>query len=349
MKKILINLFLFLSAFILISCDKERKDFEGSFTSMGDALIGLKVYNEDENIAKADELFLLIKERIEKINKLTDNFKSYDGFNNVKYINDNPLEKIEIEEELFNILELAEEQRISTNGYFDISIGLIIDEWKKLLDSNKEITEDDITKTEEIVDKILIVENGILLEKDDGKFYITIKSGVKIDLGALAKGYAINVANDILRDNGITKYMLTGSNSSAYYGVNPRRDNKMFIIGLVGPSEFLEQTGENYYGIILVNNTSITTSGDSIQRVKVGEKIIHHIISPKTKRPEIFRSMVTIYHEDAGAADALTTALMAMPKDVFDKWYSDNSDTLMVVLESDMSVNMYLPDDLIGK
>ena len=349
MKKVLAVFLTLVVSFVLIGCHidkpKTNEKFVGNFTSMGNALITFEVEKQDEQLEKAESIFNEIKVLFTNLNKLTDNFNEYKNVHNIAYINKNHDQKIEIDKLLYELIEYAENVKVLTNGHFDISIGLIIDEWKKLLDMSydKQVTIDDLIATEKKVDLIPVIKNGILLEKENNKYYITIKKGVKIDLGAIAKGYAVKLSNEIIQKNEIKYYKILASQSSAYYGENPNRENGYYNIGLSGPSDY----EDNHYGVIRVKNTSLTTSGDSIQRLKIGDRLIHHIISPKTKRPATNRSMVSIYHNDASYADALTTALMSMDDKELDEWYIENPLVYLIILTTDYKVLKYIPEELV--
>ncbi|HHW79539.1 MAG TPA: FAD:protein FMN transferase [Acholeplasmataceae bacterium] len=330
MKKTILTILILIFAIVLLACNKTQQTEYIEKVSKINAMntdFTISIYYQKEEEAKAvEDLMEELEVMIVNINKLTDNFLKYENINNISYINENPNIKIEIDETLYDIILLAEQYRVEFNGYFDISVGLIIDEWKKLINLDDEIFKKDennnvIPLTEEEfndfvnnVNKIPIIENGITLAIENNKHYITIKEGVKLDLGAIAKGYVVEKINNTIKEANIKFYKIKGSESSLEFGENPNRDGNIFRVGI------RNATGIGYEEIVEVKNKGITTSGDTVQYYLHNGVKYHHIISPITKKPENNRSLVTIIGDGATKLDAMTTALMSMPEEVFNQF-----------------------------
>src|SRR5690554_6683867 len=193
-----------------------------------------EISKHDPNIddEKAEIYLDEVEELTIKISKLTDNFQGFDGINNVYYINNNVGEVIEIDKLLYDILVLAEEYKELTNDYFDISIGLIIDEWKDLINNGQNLTKEQYNSKVDEIKQMPVIENGIELTSNNAKYYVKISEGVKIDLGAIAKGYAVEQVDKYFKDKGLTYYRIEGSNSSLVYGENYYREGNFFHIGI---------------------------------------------------------------------------------------------------------------------
>lgn len=347
MKKAITLLLVFICILVLVSCDKtpikdDKKDYSLVFSSM-DTQVTIHIDSVDKNFQNAETSANEIMVMFNKFHQLTDNFKSYEGIHNVAYINQHPEERIIIEKELYDIIKYAEDLKTLTNGYFDISTGNIIDKWKWLINLEEKLTDIEFSDFLEEVSLIEVIKDGIKLEAVNNTYYIEIKNGVKIDLGAIAKGYAIEEANKIIKKYGIEYYQLKGSDSSVHYGINNHKDRLHFNVGLLRP-----QSSENknpYYGILQVMNNSLTTSGDSIQGVFYGENRYHHIVSPITKKPENFYSMVTLLHPNAAYADAITTALMSMDFETATKFINDNN-LNVIIYNFDETITNYMPEGI---
>lgn len=347
MKKIFLSTMILVLGMVLVSCvnivdkpnrplppsdkavfiyDKKKKTYNASFYAMG-TTITLSFSEVEPLLELIDEAAQEMLHIFNFYTILTDNFYPYEGINNVYYINENPGVKIPIVKELYEILKFSDDVRILTDGYFDISIGLIIDQWKSLL-RIKEPSAADLSKVINAVDKIPVISDGIKLEQKDDNYYVTINRGVKIDLGAIAKGYATDLANDVAKEYGFKNFRILASDSSVYYGEFFDENRDYFRVGLSNPDYYDELehnlNANELYGIIRVKNTSVTTSGDDVQNIVINDYRIHHIISPVTKRPENLRRAMTIIDENASLSDALTTALFSMSADVFDKWIEKN-------------------------
>lgn len=255
-----------------------------------------------------------------EVNDLTDNFRSYDGVFGIYNINEEMANKtepktFEISKLLYDILEEGLLIGEETNGYFDMTMGHIIDIWKDLIDEYEffYLPEDKVEEAINQVNQIEIVEEPLNLSKEDGKYFVTVKPGVKIDLGAHAKGYATKLVKEYFKTNEIINYMINGGGSSLSLGAKNSAKDDSFLIGLKNPFYGIYQNEEQYFAFYKNKNVSISTSGNYEQYTE-GEdgNWYHHIISPKTKKPENKYYSIIIIGDDAGLLDGYTTALFSM-------------------------------------
>ena len=226
---------------------------------------------------------------------------------NIDDLNNNVGVEMQISKELYDMLFQAEEIRVSSNGYFDYSIGHIIDVWKSAIRKydKKEIPESEFKSIIEEVTSIEIVDNPITLRSSKSNYFVTVNPGAKLDLGAFAKGYATQKAIDYLKSKGVEYYYINAGTSSIAAGKNP--DYPTYSIGLREP--VLER---NIYGVVKIVDSTITTSGDYEQYFTYKGARFHHIISPKTKVPSSNYHVLSIIGQDAGLMDAASTALFSM-------------------------------------
>lgn len=253
---------------------------------------------------------------------------------NIYAINQIIGEKIEIDVELYEMLELADTLKELTQGYFDVSIGKIVDVWKSvileeggyLFDEIPTVVFNDILSQLENID---VVEDAYELTYEDDKYYVEILSQhVKIDLGALSKGVATQKVNDFLQDEGIEYYSVSSGSSSINFGKNLNRDTRLFHISLANPL----RTGisDRTYGMIKASDTGFTTSGNYEQFALYQGLRYHHIISPKTKMPSHYYHTVTMVGPDSGFLDAISTALFSMNPETFDLWMAEYQDLYQI-------------------
>src|SRR5690606_18338649 len=122
--------------------------------------ISVTMYVEPE---RKQEIMENVEEILYFYHDLTDNFKLKSGVNNITYINNQAAASdgaatVEIEKELYNILELGLQVQEETNGYFDIAMGEIIDIWKEVIKNNQKtgkVSEAELQETYEAVDAII--------------------------------------------------------------------------------------------------------------------------------------------------------------------------------------------------
>jgi len=285
---------------------------------IGENIKGIKSNNND-SVAKKAVVNIINYIKIENLTSSTVN---------IYQINNRPNERVEIDKLLYDILVLSEQYKKITNGYFDISIGLVIDEWKEIIDYNNKYTEEELNKKIDNILKIPVIKDGILLEEEEGKYFVTIKDGVKIDLGAVAKGYIASLVNDYFKSKNLTFYNILGSDSSLIYGENYYREGNVYNVGFNNP---LDATDKSY---VKVKNTSITTSGDTVQHRVLYGNLYHHLISPKTKRPENNYRLLTVIHEDPIFGEALTTAMFAMDEKTLKEFTEENGVEDYIIFKS---------------
>lgn len=332
---------------LIITLSACTKDTHRFYISAMDTIIEAEVRdtkkNANKNIKVIEDIYLTY-------HHLTDNFRDLpidSAFKtNIYAINKRPGEKIEIDFELYEILAKAEEYRILTDGYFDVSIGKIIDLWKEVIQSEDWLEGNDITEAEweELVgkiDAIEVQENAYTLFHEDGKYYIQLKNDqVKLDLGAFAKGYATQKAYEYLEKNKVKNFIIVAGGSSIYLGENAKSEDKQFPVGLINPNR--QKNDGRLYGEIKVKNNSITSSGNNEQFFMYGDIKYHHLISTKTKYPMHYYHSLTMVTKDAGFADAITTAIFSMSPEFLESWVErvrETYDFEIIIFNYDNTIN----------
>ncbi|MBU1141148.1 MAG: FAD:protein FMN transferase, partial [Firmicutes bacterium] len=223
------------------------------------------------------------------------------------------------------LIQKSEEIKVLTEGYFDISVGEIVNVWKDLI-----LDETDGYLFEEIPENVFQIVLGqialIELEEDvieltetEGHYYIQVKSThAQLDLGAIAKGYATQKAYEYLQDLDIKYYSISAGSSSIAIGQNQDREGGIFHVSLANPIK--TDSSDRTYGMIYIKDIGITTSGNYEQYALYQGLRYHHIVSPKTKLPMQYYHTITILGDDLGVLDPISTALFSMPPDVLENW-----------------------------
>lgn len=350
MKKGFVFVLAILSILFLAACNK-MESYNFNFYEYMDTFISISVSTESQE--RADELKEDIKEIYRTYHELTNNYAplSFDsGFKeNLFSINQRINEEIEIDQELYEILEEAEEIKTLTNGYFDISIGKMVDIWKDvILNEEDGYMHNEIPKA--VFDQIIsdledidVIENPYTLTQVNDKYYIRLNhEDVKLDLGALSKGYATQLVYEYLVDVGIEYFSISAGSSSIVLGKKIDRKSEMFHISLANPVE-----STSTYGMVYVQHKGINTSGNFEQYFLYEGLRYHHVISPKTKMPAQYYHTVTILGDDSGLLDGLSTALFSMPSDVFEAFMNENQQAYnleVIRFNYDESISTYLID-----
>lgn len=294
MKKLLLILL-----FILCGCGKEEKQFNRTIFTFN-TTVDITLYEGNK-----DDLNQIVN-ILNHYSKLSDYNKHYDGYVNLYDINQNAYnEEMVISCDLFDILELSKEYYSLTNGYFNIAIGKASFMWKDIRDNENsfEIADYDnialeIANTN--IDDVILDE-----EKQSVKFN---NENLKLDLGGIIKGYALDKVYEYLNGKNYTKYLINAGASSVLIGSHYKKEK--FTIGLQNPDNENE-----IYQKIKAKNCGIGTSGD-YQNYFIHDGVrYHHILDPKTlENPHIYRTISVIGNNNA-LLDALSTAFFCMEYD----------------------------------
>ena len=125
---------------------------------------------------------------------------------------------------------------------------------------------------------------------------------VRLDLGAIAKGYAVDEALAVLRTHGVKRALVAGSGDMAMGDSPPGRKGWRIE---VAP---LDVTNAPPKQFVLLSNAAIATSGDIFQRLEIDGKRYSHVIDPRTGTGLTDHSLVTVIAKDCTTADCLATA-----------------------------------------
>lgn len=192
------------------------------------------------------------------------------------------------------VIAAAKDMAQKTGGTFDPTMGVLTTLW--------DITGNPRVPSQEEIDEALALVNYNDISAQ-GTSVALAQSGMRIDLGAIAKGYAADEAVRTYEKYGIDHALLSlGGNIYAY-------GDREYRIGIRDP---LGSAGD-VAAVVTVNGTSVVTSGGYERYFESGGKIYHHILDPKTGYPaENGLASVTIVCESSMKADALSTALFVM-------------------------------------
>lgn len=145
---------------------------------------------------------------------------------------------------------------------------------------------------------------------DESKNEVSFKdSNMKIDLGAIAKGYTSSKIIDIFKENNIKSGMVTLGGNVQVLGKKP--DGSLWKVGIQNPIG-----GDEYLGVLQTSDKAVITSGGYERNFTKNGKIYHHILDPSNGYPaNNGLTSVTIISSDGTLADALSTSLFVMGKD----------------------------------
>lgn len=200
--------------------------------------------------------------------------------------------------EVYELLRKSIHYSQLTEGTFDVTIGAIQDLWN--FENEKEF----IPSSENIARLLPLVDfKNVLLGNN---YHVRlIKSGIKLDLGGIAKGYAVDKGIEILRKENINNAILNGGGDLKCIGEkNPGASWKIGVRHPRKPSSII--------ATLEGKDIAIATSGD-YQNYFVKDNVrYHHLLDPATGLQARGLQSVTIISQDAILADAMATAVFIM-------------------------------------
>lgn len=258
--------------------------------------MGTNIYAEvwHEDAAVAEEALLQVMQEIERINQM---MSTYIDTSEISIINKNAAKQpLVVSVEMFELLTLAQHFSILTDGAFDItyaSVGYLYDYKTSKRPENNEI--------EALLDAIDY--NHIQLDKKNTTVYFK-HPNVKIDLGGIAKGYAVDNAIEKLQSLGIKHALVTAGGDTRLLG---DRVGKPWIVGIRDP-----RNREKQAVVMPLHDTAVSTSGDYERYFEEDGVRYHHIISPETGKSTHSVQSVSIIGPSSVHNDALATAVFVM-------------------------------------
>jgi thiamine biosynthesis lipoprotein len=242
-----------------------------------------------------------VKAVFDKINEISNSINYYDDKSEISTINNMAgISAVAVSHDTFDLIDKALRVCRQTGGAFDITIGPLVDIW-----NFNSRTHSDIPAGNELVYAQHLVNYGNVLINPQNETVKLLYPGMKIDLGAAGKGYAISKARSILVERGVKSAIISAGSSIAVIGDNK---GKPWRIGIKDPRHPDETVGT----VALNGGQAVSTSGDYERYFEIGGKRFHHILNPGTGMPADECRSVTIISDDASQADMLSTAVFVM-------------------------------------
>src|SRR6056297_32619 len=215
-------------------------------------------------------------------------------------------EPVEVSEETFNLIARAKEFSAIGNGVFDLTVGPLVELWD--IGSGEET----VPAAEEIQAALQKVSYKYveLLENSDkvqGPEVYLQQPGMRLDLGAIAKGYAADRIVEYLKSEGV-EYGIVNLGGNVY-AFGEKHNNSVWKIGIQSP----EDSRGNYLGVVELVDKAVVTSGKYERYFTEDGVRYHHILDTEDGFPiEKDLASVSIISADATEADALSTLVFGL-------------------------------------
>lgn len=241
----------------------------------------------------------------EAMNAAADALNTYDRLfdynkesSDIYRINNRTSDKVEISEDTFKLLQLGKRIREESGGALEPAIRPV--SWLWDFKEEKKIPEETVLK------KALseVLGDAWEVEEEDGRWYFTAEDAkVKIDVGAIAKGFVADRIKDVMLENKVTSAIINLGGNVLCIGQKP--DGSAFKIAIRDP-----RNESGYEHVLEVNDISAVTAGIYERYFEEDGVVYHHILDPKTGMPvQNGLLSVTVTGPESAVCDALCTAI----------------------------------------
>ncbi len=288
---------LFLFVLIVMSCNPIKKEQKVSFKGQTQGTFYTITYfhTEGKNFQKEIDSILLDFEQ---------SLSLYSDSSIISLFNQSD-SSILADEYFIEVFKTAKKVYQSTNGYFDPTIGPIVNAWgfgsKKIREADSSIID---TLMKSIGFDQVIEKNGQIIK---------LRPGIKLDFNAIAQGYTVDVVADFMIQNGVENYLIEIGGEVRAEGL--KENNTPWKIGIEKPAQN-SNAPQTLKATLTLKNRSMATSGNYRKFFMQNGVKYSHTIDPKTGYPAKNTLLsVTVLAETCIIADAYATAFMVMGLD----------------------------------
>lgn len=218
---------------------------------------------------------------------------------------------VPVSPEVFALLERAVQFSRLSDGAFDITIAPLVRCWGFMKGSGARPTDSQIAEARELV-------GSQHLELDCARSTIRFKrAGMMLDLGSIGKGYALDIAAEVLRDAGVENALLHGGTSTIYALGNDLNGKwKVAIDCPALPGSEPQTSPAEPLAIVELSNESLSVSAVWGKFFTLEGKTYGHVIDPRTGWPSQEALLGAAVVSSAADSDALSTIVMLVGDDV---------------------------------
>ncbi|MEX2403301.1 MAG: FAD:protein FMN transferase [Balneolales bacterium] len=206
---------------------------------------------------------------------------------------------VPVSDPLFYVINKAVNASELTDGAFDMTIGPFVKLWRITRRTQRLPSVDKINKASESVGYNYI-------ELDESRQTVKLQEErMQLDAGGIGKGYAVDEALAILRDNNISSALIKGGGDIVVSNAPPNKKGWTIEVGMI-------EDGKQISNSLTICDKAISTSGDLFQYVELDGARYSHIINPQTGLGLTNQSKVTVIAPDGITADSYSSAISVM-------------------------------------
>jgi len=293
----------------------ERFEFSGVEMAVP---VKIVLYASDRPVAEA-----AAEAALRRIRELNGILSDYDSASELRRLGDRsePGKPVAVSDELWRVLSHAQSLSERSSGAFDVTVGPVVRLWRRARRRER------LPSPERLKSARKLVGYQLVRLHPESRSVELLKPGMRLDLGGIAKGYAVDAALDTLRKNGVTR-ALVDAGGDIRLGAPPP-DRPGWLIGVAAleadapPSRYL-----------WLADRAIATSGDTWQYVEIEGRRYSHLVDPRTGIGLTDHSSVTVVARDGITADGLASAVSVLGPEKGLKLIEDTPDTVAFIVRA---------------
>ena len=274
--------------------------FEYSHPQMG-TMFQLVIYGSNETTAKA-----AAASAFARIDELNATLSDYDRKSELSKLSDSAGsgQWIKVSDDLWTVLRISDEHSRKSGGAFDITVGPVVQLWRWARRNRQ------MPAPERLREAVAAVGyEKIEYDEMSKSVRLTLKN-MRLDAGAIGKGYACDEVVRLLKARGFTRIMIDGGGGVVVGDAPPGKAG--WRIGIAS----LDPRNEPPSKYVILTNASISTSGDAWQHVELEGRRYSHIVDRRTGLGLTDHSSVSIVAPTGTLSDVLSTTVSVLGPDM---------------------------------
>lgn len=302
-------------AFSLVCCSctdslsnngKER--FSSSFFDLFDTASSVIAYDNSQK--DFDKHFEQFHKKLEEYYRLYDIYNSYDDVVNLYTLNNQAKDgPVKVDGRIIDLLEYCKYVYDLSTGRTNICFGTVLSIWsqsrKRGIDNPDEAALPDMKELKAAAEHTGI--DSLVIDREKSTVYFS-DPAIKLDVGAVAKGYAVREVCRWAKENLWSSAAISIGGNVCTFGYKNDDGKTLWNIGIENP----DLSANDYLENVKITDLSVVTSGDYQRYYTVDGKRYCHIINTETLMPSEYMSSVSVICDDSALGDALSTTLFNM-------------------------------------
>ena len=245
------------------------------------------------------------EEALSEIEQLEERLSLYRSTSEVSRVNALAArEAVPVSSDLFRLLSQAARLTAASAGAFDITIGPLMRCWGFLNGLGTLPDTASLAAARECVGMQWVELN------ESARSVRFTRPGLMIDLGAIGKGYAIDLAVSRLREAGVTSALIHGGTSTVF-GIGHPPEAEAWQVAVELPSRSAH-TASRILAIVPLRENSLSVSAVWGKSFRSGDRECGHVMDPRTGQPVHHTQLAAVILPSAAESDAFSTALLAL-------------------------------------